>query len=106
MSDLEELLAFQLRVAKLPAPEREYRFAPPRRFRADFAWPDHKLLVEVDGATWSQGRHARGSGIERDAEKYSLAAVHGWRVVRVTRAMVEDGHALGLIEQAMAVAVT
>lgn len=106
MSDLEELLALQLRAANLPVPEREYRFAPPRRFRADFAWPDHKLLVEVDGGTWSHGRHARGSGIERDAEKYSLAAVHGWRVVRVTRAMVEDGRALGLIEQAMAVAVT
>ena len=48
-SELEELLAFQMRAAGLPEPEREYRFHEKRRYRADFAWPDHRLLVEGEG---------------------------------------------------------
>lgn len=101
MSDLEDLLAFQCRAAGVPAPEREHRFAAPRRWRFDFAWPDRKVACEVDGATWSGGRHVRGSGVESDAEKYSIAAVLGWRVLRVTGAMVESGKALQFIEQAL-----
>ena len=103
MSVLEETLAFQIRAAKLPEPVRELRFAASlkRRFRFDFAWPEHMVACEVDGATWSGGRHSRGSGIERDAEKYSIAAVLGWRVLRVTKSMVKDGGALCLIEQAL-----
>lgn len=46
MSELEETLAFHLKAAKLPAPEREYRFDPERRWRFDFAWPDQMLAVE------------------------------------------------------------
>lgn len=104
MSDLEALLAFQLRASGIPAPEREHRFAAPaRRWRFDFAWPALKVACEVDGATWIAGRHARGSGIERDARKYSTAAVLGWRVLRVTRTMVESGEALSLVEAALAV---
>lgn len=105
MSDLEDVLAFQLRAAGVRTPEREYRFADPRRWRFDFAWPTVKVACEVDGATWSGGRHARGSGIEADAEKYSAAAVLGWRVLRVTRAMVEDGRALQFVETALEVTV-
>lgn len=39
MSLGEETLLLQLRALKLPAPEREYRFHPGRRWRFDFAWP-------------------------------------------------------------------
>lgn len=105
MSDLENLLAQHLHLAGIVGWEREYRFAPPRRWRFDFAFIDRKLAVEVDGATWSGGRHARGSGIERDAEKYSWAAALGWRVLRVTRKMVESGEARRLVEQALATEV-
>lgn len=102
VSALEDTLAFYLQAVGLPRPEREYRFAAPRRFRFDFAWPVHSVAAEVDGATWSGGRHSRGSGIERDAEKYSLAAARGWRVLRVTRHMIESGAAVQLIEEALA----
>lgn len=101
MSELENLLWLQMRAFRLAKPEREYRFAPPRRWRFDFSWPDLKIAVEVDGGTWVRGRHNRGSGIESDAEKYSTAAALGWRVLRFTRAMVEDGRAIQLIEQAL-----
>lgn len=101
MSDLEDTLAWQMHVAGITGYVREHRFAYPRRWRFDFAWTARKIAVEVDGATWSGGRHARGAGIESDAEKHSTAAAMGWRVLRVTRAMVDDGRALLLIERAL-----
>ena len=89
----------QCRLAGLPVPETELRFAPPRRFRFDYAWPDHQLAAEVDGAIWTGGRHTRGVGFERDMEKLNLALLHGWRVARFSTSMVADGRALGVLEQ-------
>jgi very-short-patch-repair endonuclease len=85
----------------LPAPQTELRFAPPRRWRFDLAWPDRKLACEVDGAIWTQGRHTRGAGVERDMEKYNAAALDGWRVLRVSTGMVRDGRALKVLEAAL-----
>jgi very-short-patch-repair endonuclease len=101
-SDGERALLTQIGWASLPDPAVEYPFAKPRRWRFDLAWPDRKLAVEVEGGTWVDGRHSRGAGFEKDAEKYAEAAVLGWRVIRVTTAMVEDGRALGYIERALA----
>lgn len=101
MSDLEDTLAWQMSITGLPAPMREFRFAPPRRWRFDFAFVTAKLAVEVDGGTWVQGRHSRGDGFEKDCEKVNAAAALGWRIVRVTAAMVEDGRALKAIEEAL-----
>ena len=96
-----ELLA-HITYAELPPPEREYPFAPPRKFRADFAWPDRRLLVEVEGGTWTRGRHTRPEGYAKDCEKYNTAALCGWRVLRFTGGMVSDGSALATIEEALA----
>ena len=67
----------------IPTPVAEYVFAPPRRWRFDFAWPAQRVAVEVDGAIFTAGRHARGAGIVADAEKYEAALLGGWRVYRV-----------------------
>ena len=103
MSDLEELLFQHIKLVGLPEPEREYRFAPPRRFRADFAYPERKLLIEVEGGVWTRGRHTRGAGYTSDAEKYNLATVKGWRVLRFTGDMIKDGSAIDTIEKVMKV---
>ena len=66
----------------LPAPEREYRFDPKRRWRFDFAWPSLKLAVEIEGGVWIRGRHVRPVGYLADLEKYNRAVVLGWRVLR------------------------
>ena len=66
----------------LPTPHLEYVFAPPRKWRFDFAWPEQKVALEVEGAVWTRGRHTRGSGFVKDMEKYNLAAIMGWRVLR------------------------
>lgn len=61
----------------------EYRFAPPRRWRFDYAWPAHKVALEVEGGVWTGGRHTRAVGFMKDMEKYNEAACLGWRIVRV-----------------------
>jgi len=98
LSAIEELLALQVRAAQLPHPVREYRFAPPRLWRADFGWPERLLLVECEGGVWSGGRHTRGSGYVKDLEKYNEATVRGFRLLRFDGRMIESGQALKLIE--------
>jgi len=94
-------MAAQIHLAGLPPPEREYRFAPPRRWRADFAWPDDGVLLEVEGGVHRQGRHTRGAGFEADCEKYNSAELGGWTVLRVTAKHVRSGEALAWVERAL-----
>lgn len=81
--------------------EPEHRGVPGRRFRFDFAFPEHMLAVEIDGGTWVQGRHNRPKGYAKDCEKLNLAVLHGWRVLRFTADQVRDGTALRMTEQAL-----
>lgn len=62
----------------------EYRFAPPRRWRFDFALVEHRIAIEVEGGAFTRGRHTRGVGFVKDMEKYNAAAVAGWWVLRYT----------------------
>lgn len=94
-------LKFQCQAGKLPVPETELRFHPVRKWRFDFAWPDRKLAAEVDGGVWIGGRHNRGTGFERDCEKLNAAAVLGWRVLRFTTAMIKDGRAFNVLQDAL-----
>lgn len=94
--ELEKLLEHD----GFPAPVREHRFHPRRKWRFDFAWPDHGLAVEVEGGVYTQGRHTRGRGFTQDAEKYNEAALLGWTVIRVTPEHVTHGQALAWIKRA------
>jgi very-short-patch-repair endonuclease len=68
----------------LPLPETEYQFAAPhRKWKADFCWPDLKIIVEVEGGVWTGGRHTRGTGYLGDILKYNVASILGYRVLRV-----------------------
>ena len=100
-SEHEELFAMQLRAAKLRGWEREVVFAPPRRWRFDFAHCIYRLAIEIEGGTWIQGRHQTGSGIAKDMEKYNAATLRGWRVFRFTAEMVASGEALRVTEAAI-----
>jgi very-short-patch-repair endonuclease len=101
MSDLEDLLEQHIRLCGLPRPAREYRFHPKRRWRFDFAWPVFKVAAEVDGGIYSRGRHVRGAGFERDAEKRNAAVIAGWRVLHFTPRLVKSGVAVQAIESLM-----
>jgi len=110
-STAELTLEAQLSQAGIPF-EREYRFHPERKWRADFRCrvASHVVdgldwvLVEIDGGAYVNGRHSRGAGVEADAEKQSAAAILGYRVIRATPRQVEDGRCLEWIQQALGVA--
>jgi very-short-patch-repair endonuclease len=91
----------QIAARFLPMPQPEYRFDPSRRWRFDRAWLVSKIAVEIEGGTWVKGRHSRGSGMRKDAEKYNAATLQGWRVLRFTGDMVKDGSAITVVEQAL-----
>lgn len=100
-SQLETRLAAQISQAGLPAPVRELQFHPCRKWRFDFAWLEAMVAVEIDGATWTGGRHTRGKGYEADAEKLNEAALMGWTVIRVTGGQVRSGQALKWVARAL-----
>lgn len=101
-SALEREMYFQIKAAGLPEPMLQFRPLPERRWRCDFTWAaDHWLILELEGATWAQGRHTRGAGFEADCVKYNSLTLAGWRVLRATADMVRDGRALALVERAL-----
>lgn len=97
MSAIEETFALHIQAHKLPKPVREHRFDKVRKWRFDFAWPDLMIAAEIEGGTWSGGRHTRGAGFEKDCVKYNSATAQGWSVYRFTSAMVKSGEAIKLI---------
>lgn len=101
MSSGEAAFAFFALAAGLPPPAREYAFSKPRRWRFDFAWPDMKVALEVEGGTWTGGRHTRGTGYAKDCEKYAEAAIQGWIVIRATTEQVRNGQALAWVTRAI-----
>lgn len=102
VSELEATLALHMRVSHIDAVP-EYRFYPTRRWRFDFALPDYRIGIECEGGTWTNGRHNRGAGFEKDCEKYNRAALEGWTVLRFTKRMITSGEAIKSIEEAIQV---
>lgn len=98
-SALESFFAMQLDSAGLTGYIREYKAIPGRRFRFDFAWKKERLLVEINGGTYSKGAHSTGTGINRDYEKGNLAVLNGWRVLSFDTKMVKSGAALEVVEK-------
>jgi very-short-patch-repair endonuclease len=97
---LEEAFAEQLDNAGLKY-EQQFRFHPTRRWRFDFAWPKEMVAVEVQGGTWSGGRHVRGAGFELDRHKINSASILGWMVLEVTSTMIVDEVALEYLNMAL-----
>ena len=101
-SPLEIALDRQMCLCRLPVFETNYRFddrPAARKWRFDFAWPQLKIAVEVEGGAWSQGRHTRGAGYIEDCKKYNEAVMQGWHVLRFTSEAVNSGEAVTQIEK-------
>ena len=88
--NFEEAFLTQTRWAGLPKPVREYKFHPTRKWRADFAWPKYKVIVECQGGIWTKGAHVRGTGYENDVQKHNAAIQLGWKVFWITTTMLES----------------
>lgn len=76
-----KIVAAFFRCSGVPEPRFELRFCPPRRWKFDLAWADHKLALEVQGGIFVRGRHNRGAAMLKEWEKLNAAAVLGWRVL-------------------------
>ena len=68
---------------------KEFKFLHNRKFRFDYLFllSDSKIkgvAVEFEGGVWSAGRHIRPIGFIKDCEKYNLALVNGYVVLRFT----------------------
>ena len=63
---------------------KEHQFHDTRKWRFDYAFPNLKVAIEVDGAVWTLGRHNRPAGYLADMEKLNTAASMGWLVLRIT----------------------
>lgn len=84
LADLSEL--------GIPEPVKEYPFAKPLRvWRADFAWPEYGLIVEIEGGVWTKGRHITPEGFLEDKNKYNAMAILGWKLMRFTPTEVRKG---------------
>ena len=94
----ENLMAQQICDAGLPKPEREFVAIKGRRYRWDFAWIKHNLLLEIQGGVFIKGAHSTGLGIERDCEKMCLAAINGWQTMSFTTRQVKSGWAIEMLK--------
>lgn len=81
---------------------REYRFHPTRQWRFDYAIPDLRIAIEIDGGIWINGRHNRASGYLGDMEKFNTAATLGWVVLKFTPQEQYSQKTLELITQTIA----
>jgi very-short-patch-repair endonuclease len=99
---LENTFMFQIKAMRLAVPVRELKFCDDRRWRFDFAYPDRKLAVEIEGGTGRvRGRHVRPAGFRSDCEKYNAAAMLGWRVLRFPGAAVISGEAVDKLKRVL-----
>ncbi len=88
----------QCKLMGLPVPVREFKFHPSRRWRVDYFFKDFGLAIEIEGGVWTKGRHIRGSGFLKDAEKYNNLTLLGYRLLRFTPQQERNGEAIEVIK--------
>ncbi len=91
-------------------PGREFVFARPRLWRADYHWlTPRKLIVEREGGLFGGGAggslavggHSNGTGAVRDMEKANAAQLLGYIYLRFQPCDLDSGKALTFIRQAL-----
>jgi very-short-patch-repair endonuclease len=87
-SEAERRLRTLIRAARLPRPQTNTHVAG---WEVDAVWPEHRLVVEVDGFAY----HGNRAAFERDRRKDAALVAAGYRVIRITwRQLVEEPHAV------------
>ena len=98
----------KLIMAEVPGVEvvKEHMFHWTRKWRFDYAIPDLKVAIEIDGAVWDYGRHNRPQGYINDMEKLNTAASMGWLVLRFTTDDRLKSSTLALIKDTINLRIT
>lgn len=81
-----------------PPLRKEFYFYPSRDWRADYLVIDTMWLIELEGGIWSGGRHTRAKGFIDDCYKYNMAAMLGYRVIRIATGMANADYISQIIE--------
>jgi very-short-patch-repair endonuclease len=80
-SELEAAMARLLQRHGLPAPRFQHVVSGPGfRYRVDFAYPEVRIVVEVDGWRF----HATRAAFEADRQRDAVLESAGWTVLRFT----------------------
>lgn len=86
-SPLERDLADALRAAGLPMPVAQFEIATPLgTFRADFAYPQQRVLIEAHSMEF----HGGDGPTDRDMRRHLALVAQGYDVVYLTAAMLAD----------------
>lgn len=91
------------RTLGIPDPKAEVQFHSTRRWRFDYAWPEHRVALEIEGGVFTGGRHTSGAGFLKDAEKYNYAACMGWAIIRCMPRTLCTGDTMAFIKRAIEV---
>jgi hypothetical protein len=93
-NEFEEALLALTRSLNLPDPIAQYYIDPgdgDPPIKADFAWPDQRIVVETDG----RKTHGTRQAFESDRRRDQRLTAAGWRVIRTTwRQLTERPHEL------------
>ena len=76
----------------------EHKFHDKRKWRFDYCNLESKTAIEIEGGAWTNGRHTRGKGFIGDMEKYNMAIVAGWVVLRFTPGQMNESKTFELIK--------
>ena len=68
----------------IPDYTEELQFHKDRKFRFDWAIPSRYIAIEYEGIISKKSRHTTINGFTMDCEKYNLAQISGWKVLRYT----------------------
>ena len=88
-AQIKELQASQIEMLcnelQIKPPVAEYQFHSLRLWRMDYAWPQVKVAIEIEGGIYQGGDHTTSmQGVLGDIQKYNTAASMGWLVLRAT----------------------
>ncbi len=81
--EAERRMKLLLRQANLPTPLTQHWVAG---YPADFAWPEHRLIVEVDSFQY----HGHRWAFERDRRRDATHVLAGYRVIRITWRQLDE----------------
>jgi len=76
----------------------EFRFHKERQWKADYFLPDLKLVIEIEGAIFQNGRHNRATGFLKDIEKYNAITLEGLKLLRYATHEIERTRGQNVID--------
>lgn len=99
---LEDQFAAQIELYGLPEPVREFQFDDtPVAWRWDFAWPQYKLVVEINGGIYQNPPtgHRSIKGLLRDYAKLNAVTARHWWSMSFDNKAVESGEAVLMVQE-------